>query len=344
VRILRLDDEGPQVRDVQHRLLGLGYRVDTSELGRFGRSTDEAVRRFQADRSLRVDGLIGADTWSQLVEAGFQLGDRTLYLHAPPRRGDDVRSLQRKLNALGFDAGKEDGVFGPSTDGAVRDFQRNVGDEADGVVGLHTLDTLERMRPLEGAPSRALVREAEELRSMRASLEGQIVAVDPGHSPETGQEDRHLDMARALAGELAALGAKAELLRGDSDDPSTSERARSANELGAALCLSMHLGGALPEASGPTCSYFGSDRTYSPAGRHLAELVLEELEREFGVRGRLQRLTVAMLRETRMPAVQIEPLFLTNEREAAVIADPAFGTRVGRAVAIGVRRFFREAG
>lgn len=343
MRILHLGDEGPQVRDVQQRLLALGYRVDQAELGRFGDSTDEEVRRFQGARSLRVDGLVGADTWGQLVEAGFHLGDRTLYLHAPPRRGDDVRSLQRKLNALGFDAGKEDGVFGASTDQAVREFQRNVGDIPDGVVGLHTLDTLERMRPLDDAPSRAVVREAEELRTMRASLEGQIVAVDPGHAPRPGEEDRHLDMARALAEELSALGAKAELLRGEGDDPSATDRARSANDIGSALCLSMHLGGGLPEASGPTCSYFGSDRTHSPTGRHLAELVLEELEREFGVRGRLQRLSVTMLRETRMPAVQIEPLFLTNRREAEVIAGAAFATRVGRAVAVGVRRFFREA-
>ena len=41
---------------------------------------------------------------------------------------------------------------------------------------------------------------------------------------------------------------------------------------------------------------------------------------ELGVRGRLQRLTGAMLRETRMPAVQVEPAFITNEVEAAQLA------------------------
>jgi N-acetylmuramoyl-L-alanine amidase len=74
----------------------------------------------------------------------------------------------------------------------------------------------------------------------------------------------------------------------------------------------------------------------------LAGLILQELEDEFGTRGRLQRLSATMLRDTRMTAVQIEPLFITNEDEARMIADPEFAGRVGRAVAAGVRRFFRD--
>jgi N-acetylmuramoyl-L-alanine amidase len=344
VRIFRPGEEGSEILDIQRRLVVLGESIDPGELtGVYGPSTEAAVRSFQTRRNLPVDGLVGSDTWGQIVEAGYRLGDRTLYLHAPPFRGDDVRELQRKLNALGFDAGREDGVHGPGADHAVREFQRNVGDEPDGVVGLHTIATLDRMRPLADARSRALVREEEELRQMHATLEGQIVAVDAGHGTDDPTMGLHLAMARAVAQELAAVGAKPELLRAEDEDPSPSDRARTANELGAAVLLSLHLGSGLPEGSGPTCSYFGSDSTHSPAGRHLAELVLDELEREFGCRGRTQRLTIGLLRETRMPALQIEPLFVTNEREAETIADPAFARRVGRAVASGVRRFFAGA-
>ena len=35
-------------------------------------------------------------------------------------RGDDVSELQRRLNALGFDAGREDGILGPETEAALR--------------------------------------------------------------------------------------------------------------------------------------------------------------------------------------------------------------------------------
>jgi N-acetylmuramoyl-L-alanine amidase len=343
VRIFRPGDEGPEIRDVQQRLGALGERIDPDELGgRYGPTTEGAVRSFQGRRDLRVDGLVGPDTWEQLVEAGYRLGDRTLYLHEPPFRGDDVRDLQRKLNALGFDAGREDGVHGAGTDGAVREFQRNVGEIPDGVVGLHTIATLDRMRPQEGAASRALVREREELRRMRASIEGQVIAIDPGHGPEGAVlPDVTLAMARSIAEELSRLGAKAALLRDEAEDPPAAERVRRANEVDAAVCISVHLGSGLPEASGPTCSYFGSARSHSPFGMRLAGLILHGLEDEFRARGRLQRLSVSMLRDTAMTAVQVEPLFLTNEAEAEVIADPSFPGRVGRAVAAGMRRFFR---
>jgi N-acetylmuramoyl-L-alanine amidase len=338
MRVFRTGDRGPEVLDIQQRLSGLGYALAGDELtGSFGTSTEAAVRAFQELRHLPVDGLAGPDTWMQLVEAGFRLGDRALYLHAPPFRGDDVRELQRKLNALGFDAGKQDGVHGTITDRAVREFQRNVGDEPDGIVGLRTIATLERMRPLEGVPSRALIRETEELREMRGSIEGTVIAIESGEGQD-GQEAVRSAMAAALAELLTGLGAKPEIL--DEAAATPSDRARAANERGATLCLSLRLGSGVPEASGPTCSYFGSATTYSPAGRRLAELILEELEREFGRRGRLQRLTVGMLRETRMPAVQIEPLVSTNELEASLIHDTGFAPRVARAVAGGARRFF----
>ncbi len=121
-----------------------------------------------------------------------------------------------------------------------------------------------------------------------------------------------------------------------------SARAQEANAIGAAMCISVHLASGLPEASGPTCSYFGSPRTHSPAGMLLAQLILDELEHELGVRGRLQRLTGAMLRETRMPAVQVEPAFITNAAEAAQLADPAHRDRVGRAIAAGRAALLRR--
>ena len=136
MRIFRMGDRGAEVVDIQTRLTALGAVVDGGERdGTFGPSTESAVRWFQAERHLREDGLVGPDTWEQLVEAGWLLGDRTLYLRAPLFRGDDVRELQRMLNALGFDCGKEDGLHGTSTDAALRQFQRNVGDEPDGSWG-----------------------------------------------------------------------------------------------------------------------------------------------------------------------------------------------------------------
>ena len=358
MRIYRLGDQGSEVSDIQQRLAALDRSIDEHErlATRFGPSTDAAVRAFQAQRRLRVDGLVGPDTWGQLVEAGYRLGDRALYLRSPLFQGDDVRELQHKLNSLGFDAGKQDGLLGPNTARAVREFQLNVGHESDGIVGPNTVSTIDRMRPSESGPGRAEVREREQLLVMRSSIRGQTIAIDPGggphledagvaggsgSSPTSDPSTTTFAAATALARELAALGAKPSLLREDDEDPTPSDRARSANELGAAVCISLRSVSDLPDASGPTCSYYGSASSHSPAGERLAHLILEELEAEFSCRGRLQRLTGAMLRETRMPAVQIEPVMVKNARVVVSHADPGYADRVARAVAAGLRRFFR---
>ena len=266
MRIYRVGDRGPEITDIQSRLAALGAAVDASERdGTFGPSTEAAVRWFQRDRHLQVDGLVGPDTWEQLVEAGWLLGDRTLYHRAPMFRGDDVRELQRMLNALGFDCGKQDGLYGPWTDAALRLFQRNVGDEPDGIVGPHTLSVLRRMRPLEAVPSRALVREREELKASRGPIEGRVIAVDVGEGPDGGGEV-HRRSAQALVAALQAVGADPRLLVIADDAAAPSDRARLANEAGAAASITVELTARDREGDGgPVCSYFGSRTTHSPS-------------------------------------------------------------------------------
>src|ERR671935_27116 len=157
MKVIRPGDVGEPVRDVQHRLIALGHRIDPTELdGSFGPTTQAAIRAFQQQRGLPTDGLVGTATWGELVEAGWRLGDRTLYLRSPYFRGDDVRDLQRRLNALGFDTGREDGIFGERTGTAVVEFQRNMAGGADRVVGPHNPGPPQRPPPpppVAGSPS-----------------------------------------------------------------------------------------------------------------------------------------------------------------------------------------------
>src|SRR5207249_5374799 len=97
--------------------------------------------------------------------------------------GDDVRTLQSSLNLLGFDAGREDGIFGDRTDRALREFQRNVGLPADGIAGATTLEALVRLRPVGPGPGRSTVREREALRRLSVTLQSARIALDPGHGP-----------------------------------------------------------------------------------------------------------------------------------------------------------------
>jgi peptidoglycan hydrolase-like protein with peptidoglycan-binding domain len=58
-------------------------------------------------------------------------------------KGDAVTRLQEGLYQLGYDPGGVDGTFGPNTERAVKEFQRNNGLADDGVVGPKTWMALE---------------------------------------------------------------------------------------------------------------------------------------------------------------------------------------------------------
>jgi len=58
--------------------------------------------------------------------------------------GAKVKDLQEKLNQLGFNVGKIDGIFGPKTKAGVIAFQRSQSIAVDGIVGPQTLCTLEK--------------------------------------------------------------------------------------------------------------------------------------------------------------------------------------------------------
>ena len=317
--------EGEAVRDLQQRLAGLGFETAPAEAGTYDDSTVVAVRAFQAARGLRVDGVCGRQTWSSLVEAGYHLGDRLLYHRTPMLRGDDVLDLQQKLNALGFDAGRGDGIFGPHTAEALRDFQRNVGAVIDGICGPESIAALERLSRFGGG-SVAQVREKEALRDGALRLAGRRVylAVEPG-----------LDvLGEFVAKGLMELGADVLV---DASGEEDSAVASEANRYAADLFLGLRFG----DMPGLSCDYFASHASRSEGGCHVASCITEELSKALGQPAKEPTgRAYAVLRETRMPAVVCQP----------VQADDVEGVRrlvtragdAGRAIVHGVQRGVEE--
>ncbi|MGH2710942.1 MAG: N-acetylmuramoyl-L-alanine amidase [Actinomycetota bacterium] len=354
MQLIRRGDRGPRVRDVQSRLLGLGFTVEATDLEghTFDESTEGALKAFQQERGLLVDGVVGPNTWHELIEAGYALGDRILYLRRPFTRGDDVRALQRRLNLIGFDPGREDGILGEQTGKAILDFQRNVGLHADGIAGATTIQALDR---LIAAPvtrtGRTSVRETEGLRAPGSSLAGRRVAIDAGHGPDdpgfigsggSRENDVTYDLADALKDELTERGAAPLILRVRQEDPDQSERAARANEADAEVLVSIHLNGHDDAAAeGSSSYYFGAIGAGSVAGQALAELVQDELTAALGLRdGRAHPKAFPILRETRMTAIQVEPCFITNPKEELLLGEEPFRREVARALASAIERYF----
>lgn len=72
----------------------------------------------------------------------FVLKRELRYVKDNLMRGTDVETVQKRLNELGFNCGKADGIFGTKTKGAVQSFQRSVKLDDDGIVGKKTCEAL----------------------------------------------------------------------------------------------------------------------------------------------------------------------------------------------------------
>ena len=67
---LRKGSKGDVVRELQTMLLKLGYDLGSCGIdGDFGKATEAAVRSFQSDHRLAVDGVAGKNTWAELEKS-----------------------------------------------------------------------------------------------------------------------------------------------------------------------------------------------------------------------------------------------------------------------------------
>ena len=237
-------------------------------------------------------------------------------------RGDDVAVLQRRLGALGFDAGRVDGIFGPATETALVDFQRNTGLVPDAIAGPATLVALDRLtRRGERSEPVAGVREREVLRSGPPTLAGRKVVIG-----EMGGLDA---LVRAVGRVVTAAGAVAVLVQ----HPDGSEQAAQANATGADVYVGLLLG---EDGASCTTTYYAGHGWESPGGRRLAALVQRSLPPVLKAEpGRIRGMSTPVLRETRMPAVVCElappSLVVQRSAELAVVLGDALGAWVAGA-------------
>ena len=132
---LKYGDKGDSVKALQKRLIELGYLTETAN-GTFGPATKAAVAEFQKAAGITADGVAGSATITALFSASApRKADGTL---KRGDRGDAVVTLQKRLRELGYLTDTADGIFGDTTEEAIKKFQKAVGLAADGVAGATT--------------------------------------------------------------------------------------------------------------------------------------------------------------------------------------------------------------
>ena len=147
--MLRKGNTGDAVKTLQTKLNALGYNCGAVD-GIFGTKTYNAVIKYQKAMGLVADGIVGKLTWAKLgvtgtvatVAATTSITSVAVASNMPMVRkgnsGDAVKTLQTKLNALGYNCGAVDGIFGTKTYNAVIKYQKAMGLVVDGVVGRLT--------------------------------------------------------------------------------------------------------------------------------------------------------------------------------------------------------------
>jgi len=318
MRLYRVGDQGPAVRDIQDRLAALGFEPGNDLRASFGDGTRHAVIGFQKARGLDADGVVGPDTWRALYEAGYRLGDRIVFMRRPMIRGEDVAELQSRLNSLGFDSGKVDGIYGPKTEAAVVDFQHNRHLAEDGRVGPEVVTEVRLVTRGEMKEGRQAIREREWLRMLPETMAGARVYLDADcRDPDETRDAWEAASAAALA--IQEAGGVPVMSRSSDITLPERLRARRANRVGSDLIIAFRLNRDDEDA----VYYFSSESSSSQAGEELARSIA------LTVGARVEGRASAMLKETRAPA--------------AVVALRRLDEKTGLAVTEGLNQFFAHS-
>lgn len=67
LKVLEKGSKGEQVKTLQRLLSAMKYNCGSAD-GVFGSGTDTAVRKYQKDKGLTVDGIVGKKTWESLLK------------------------------------------------------------------------------------------------------------------------------------------------------------------------------------------------------------------------------------------------------------------------------------
>ena len=305
--------------------------------------TASELRSFQQARGLDVTGFVDAVTARALEEAQWKLGDRSLCVQEPPLlHGDDIAALQSRLTEMGFDCGRVDGIYGPRTELAVKDFQKSVGATIDGKCGPATIIALIRLTKIVSGGVPSTLRQNAMQQSRGPALANKVIVLNPD-----GDDGLVYDVAVRTEGRLLALGASVFLTRGATNNPSELERIAFSNKSSADLMISLNVDSyANDKAHGVATYFYGSDAhgVHSIVGERFASLVQREIcARTDLTNCRTHAKTWELLRMTMAPTVRIDLGYMSNPGDLGRLSRADFRDVIAEALVIAIQRLYLAA-
>ncbi|MFH1454638.1 MAG: N-acetylmuramoyl-L-alanine amidase [Armatimonadota bacterium] len=186
---------------------------------------------------------------------------------------------------------------------------------------------------------------------------GKIICIDPGHGgSDTGAINRslgiyektlNLDISRRLRDILIREGWNVIMTRDEDEDVTSAEasaaqelgaRAKIANDMKADIFISVHCNAMYDTSKNGTMNFW-----YKKIDHDLAVALQKAMVPRMGLADKgVIRARFYVLRLTKMPAALIECGFMSNYKEAKLLADPEFRQKIAEGIADGLRIYIAE--
>ncbi len=128
-----------ELLDLSNKIQAAGYQFPADSL-----ECKSLVELFLNDYNIEKT-ISKENLWLELLNHGYDLGDRILNFSNPVLKGSDVEELQEMLSRLGFYSEPINSEYTKELMKSVEAFQENRGLSVDGVVGLNTAIEIKKL-------------------------------------------------------------------------------------------------------------------------------------------------------------------------------------------------------
>nr|WP_253288802.1 peptidoglycan-binding protein [Amphibacillus sp. MSJ-3] len=276
-------------------------------------TTARVVGEFQEYYGLKVNQIADQRTLDKIQEV----------LNSPLRKGqknDSVIKLKKDLNSLGFGNFNFNNNFGSTTESVVKQFQKSYGLVVNGIADEVTL------RKLQEEVNKKVVK----------------IFLDPGHGGKDPGASAYglleknvvLDIALKTADILTTqyIGVDVKLSRKTDKFIELVDRAKMANNWGADYFVSFHTNAYNGSANGFESYIFNGG--VSSTTKQKQKDIHTYLINRIGTNDRgMKQANFSVLRNTNMPALLVEYLFIDNATENTLLKDKSYRNWLGQITA-----------
>lgn len=301
-------------------LASLGFKVPGNGTALFGKKTEAKVKEFQKYYALDITGVVYESTElkiKQILNSPLQKGKR----HA------DTAKLKKDLAKIGYKVpGNGTTYYGAGTAKQVKKYQKDNKLPQSGIAEVNTLNAI-----------------ANSVKNNQGSNKNDLkIFIDAGHggkdSGATGfgiyEKNVTLDIAKHTATILKSKykGVDVRMSRTTDKFIELKERANMANRWGADYFVSIHNNSFNGSAHGFESFIFngGVSQNTITKQNQMHDYIIKQL----GASNRGKKTAnFSVLRNTQMPAILLEYLFIDNRVENALLSDPKYRKKLGQITA-----------